>query len=267
MRNPALRDVYVLDAYPFHPGLLALLGAPFRTRRLHDWAELLETAPHAPASAVFVVDPYAGAPRGLSPRLGELLRAFPSATVVAVMNLQPESTAEVRALLEMGVSEVIGTGVEDTPEAVAHRLRAAHARRFKRRLEEHFSRRLSGAGHTLLLAMAEAAADGGGVEELARVLRASPRTVAARCRREGLPNPRRLLAWARLLLAGLLLDEAARPVASVALACGYTTDAALRRTLREFLGKSPTALRREGAFEAAARAFGRELREGRAGVA
>jgi AraC-like DNA-binding protein len=68
------------------------------------------------------------------------------------------------------------------------------------------------------------------------------------------------MAWMRILLAAEMLDEPGRTVASIADACGYASDTALRTTLNMQLGKTPKVLRREGALAAASGAFLRELR-------
>ncbi|HEX8274019.1 MAG TPA: helix-turn-helix domain-containing protein [Longimicrobiaceae bacterium] len=260
MRGYATRPLYVQKSLPLYPPLLAELRDRFHLRALDGWDDVLRAVPAAPASAVFVVDPFDGPGGAPAPGLRTLLAAHPSTTVVAVLDVGPDSGGAVRNLLGWGVADVVALGVEDTPGAVRERLLGAHARRLKGKAETALAPHLSAGGHALLLAAVEAAADGGGAGELARVLRASPRTVAAWCRRERLPNPRRLLAWARLLLAAALLDEGGRTVAQVARACGYTTDGALRRALRTFPGRGAAALRREGAFAAAALALAAELR-------
>lgn len=264
MRGYATRPLYVQKSLPLYEPMLAELRDRFHLRPLDGWDDVLHSVRAAPASAVFLVDPYEAGSGVLAPGLRSLLAAHPSATVVTAMSVGPDSGGAVRTLLGWGVADVVALGVEDTPDAMRGRLLDAHARRLKRMLETALASRLSAGGHTLLLAATEAVADGGGSGELARVLRASPRTVAAWCRREGLPNPRRLLAWVRLLLAAALLDEGGRTVARVAWACGYTTDAALRRALRTFTGRGAAALRGEGAFATAARALAAELRAERA---
>lgn len=265
MQRHATRPLYVHRSLPLYERMPAELRDHFHLRALDGWDDALHAVRAAPASAVFLVDPYEAGSGALAPGLRTLLAAHPSATVVTAISLGPDSGNTVRTLLGWGVADVVALGVEDTPDAMRARMLGAHARRLKRMLEPALAPLLTVGGHTLLLAAAEAAADGGGSGELARVLRASPRTVAAACRREKLPNPRRLLAWVRLLLAAALLDEGGRTVAGVARACGYTTDGALRRALRTFPGRGAAALRREGAFAAASRVFAAELRESRAG--
>jgi AraC-like DNA-binding protein len=118
---------------------------------------------------------------------------------------------------------------------------------------------MSGRARTLLMAAAEVVSMGGRGRDLARSLHLSERTVLRWSERSGLPPPRRLMAWMRILLAASLLDDPGRTVLSVAFACGYSSDSSLRRAMQDFLGTIPTTLRREGAFSRASRLFLEEL--------
>ncbi|HEX5726592.1 MAG TPA: helix-turn-helix domain-containing protein [Longimicrobiaceae bacterium] len=245
------------------PGSSSLAAASkgFDVRWGFRWEELSAALRGAPPSTLVVVEAYAGErPGDVFPRIRELLRRFPSVPVVAVLPFRPDTVADVAVLLEWGVSEVVALGADATPRAVRARLRHAHARPFKRRLETALSRYVSGEGRVLLMAAAEVAVEGGGARELARRLRVSPPTVTERCLRADLPPPRQVQAWLRILLACSLLDDPGRTAASVAYACGYSTDRSLRRAIRSFLDTDTTALRSAGAFEAASRAFNEVLR-------
>lgn len=99
--------------------------------------------------------------------------------------------------------------------------------------------------------------------DLAKTLHLSRRTLLRWCQRAGLPAPRRLLAWMRVLLAAELLDDPGRTVLSVAHTCGYSSDSGLRRITQKFLGASPTELREQGAFRLASTAFVEVLNETR----
>ena len=113
---------------------------------------------------------------------------------------------------------------------------------------------------SLLATAADVAAVAGGSAELAQVLGVTERTVLRWCRRADLPQPRRLMAWLRILLATDMLDDPGRTLGAVARACGYSSDTALRNALRTFLGAAPTELRGH-AFQTAAAGFSRELFE------
>jgi len=263
MKRANTRRVIVLEPAPLRG--LSALAPPYAVEEPVPWEELESVVRGAPPSAVVLVDPYAGArPGERFPRLHELLRRFPSLTVVAALELRSESVGDVLTLLEWGVAEVIDRETEASPRAIHARLRQAHARPFKRKLEAALSPYASSDARNLLLGAAEVAVEGGGAPELARVLRIAPRTLTGRCARADLPAPRQVQAWMRILLACMLLDDPGRTVYAAAYACGYSTDRSLRRAIATLLGTDTTTLRQGSAFAKAAQAFNdllRELRE------
>lgn len=230
------------------------LDAPYAVEPPVGWDEVGDVVKTAPPSAVVLLDPYAGRRPGEAfPRLHDLLRRFPSLTVVAAFPLRAETMADVQTLLEWGVAEVVDTGPEATPRALHARVRQAHARPLKRRLERALATGVGGDARNLLLGAAEVAVEGGGAPELAALLDVAPRTLTERCTRADLPPPRQVQAWMRILLACMLLDDPGRTVYAAAWACGYSTDRSLRRAVGEFVGTGAAELRRGGAFEQAAR--------------
>lgn len=227
-----------------------------------SWNGLREAVISSPPAAILVVDPYAPGPRGapvLSSDLRSLLREFPSATVLAAMDVPPGRSRDLRTLGEWGVSDVICLDEDDTPEAVYRRLRSVEGRTLQALLERTLPPLLSGRARMLMMTAAEVVSIGGKGRDLARRLHLSERTVLRWAERAGLPAPRRMLAWMRILLAAALLDDPGRSVLSVAHACGYSSDSSLRRAMQDFLGTGPSALRKEGAFGRASRVFLAEL--------
>ena len=229
---------------------------------LPDWESLRAIIPDAPPAALLIVDPYASGSKDglqLSQELRALLWEFPSATVVAAMELRSGRSHDVRTLGEWGVTDIIAIGEEDTHEAINRRLRAAQGRPLQNLLQRCLPASMSGRARTLLMAAAEVVSMGGRGRDLARSLHLSERTVLRWTERAALPPPRRLMAWMRILLAASLLDDPGRTVLSVAYACGYSSDSSLRRAMQDFLDTVPTVLRREGAFSRASRTFLEEL--------
>jgi len=241
---------------------LSCVEGPYAVEPPLRWAELEATVREASPASVVLVDPYADGRAGEQfPRLRELLRRFPSLTVVAVLELRTESVGDVMTLMEWGVSEVIDLETEATPGAIRARLRQAHARPLKKRLEAALSQYVPPEARNLLLGAAEVAVEGGSAADMADVLRVTPRTLAGQCTRADLPSPRQVQAWMRILLACMLLDDPGRTVYSAAYACGYSTDRSLRRAVQTLLGKDTTTLRRGSAFTAAMRSFNDTLLE------
>jgi AraC-like DNA-binding protein len=248
----------------FRERVRRIVAKSFDVTFLPDWESLRAALPDTPPAALLLVDPYTYPGRD-GPQLAQELRAlmweFPSATVVAAMELLPGRSHDVRTLGEWGVTDILAIGEEDTQEAMTRRLRSAQGRPLQNLLQRCLPASLSGRSRTLLMTAAEVVSLGGRGRDLARALHLSERTVLRWSERAALPPPRRLMAWMRILLAASLLDDPGRTVLSVAYACGYSSDSSLRRAMQDFLGTIPTTLRREGAFSRASARFLDELAE------
>jgi AraC-like DNA-binding protein len=224
-----------------------------------DWAELLQAIHASPASAVLVVDPYAVSRASIAPQLGELLSAFPSIPLIAAVRLSPERLPHIVKLGTLGVSDVIAIGHDDTPSALRIRLQQTTGRPLKALLDSVLPPRTSARTRALVDSAADVVASAQHGRDLALALGISRRTLLRWCQREKLPPPRRLLAWMRILHASELLDDPGRRVLDAAQATGYSSDSGLRRVTMNFVGRSPSELKRLGAFRLAARAFLAEL--------
>lgn len=236
------------------------LPRPFSVEIASDWRELLATVPRLPPSAIVLLDCTPEGRSGRVPaRLWELLLEFPSVAIVAAVDVPSVAPALVGQLLSRGVADVLDLSLEDTPALAERRLREAHARPFKRSVEDSLDRYPSARARTIIRAAAHVAATGGSAAELAAQFNVVPETVADWCAAAALPPPRRLQAWMRVLLAAFLLQEPPRAISAVAIACGYTTDRALRRAFNRFLGVDARTLRGQGAFQTAMREFNQDL--------
>jgi AraC-like DNA-binding protein len=236
-------------------------GDEYEYQVLGGWDELIQAIRDSPPASLLVVDPYAGPGGegrnglGLSHQLRVLLADYPSAAVIAAMEVRPERFEDLRTLGTWGVVQVISLDHDDTAFSIAKRLHAARGRPLRALLEEVLPPETSGRARAILEAATDVVIVGEHGRDLAGSLHLSRRTLLRWCESAGLPAPRRLLAWMRVLLACALLDDPGRTVLSVAQACGYSSDSGLRRITQKFLGASPTDLRERGAFEVAAAAF------------
>jgi AraC-like DNA-binding protein len=231
-----------------------------------DWGALEEAVREGPPAAMVLVDPYDSGGEGvgageLSPRLKELLQAYPSTAMIAAMPVRPETHEDVRQLGRWGIVQVIGIGHDDTVAAIARRLDGARGRPMRALLEQVLPPETSGRARAIIDAAADVVAMGEHGRDLAETMHLSRRTLLRWSQRAGLPPPRRLLAWMRVLLACELLDDPGRSVFSVARTAGYASDSGLRRITQKFLRASPTDLRAWGAFPRASTAFVTELAE------
>lgn len=258
-RSPRVpgRRVLVLGRDALEP-LFADLAVP--VQRVRDWPELFALLVREHPASIAVVDPGFDE-RGTRGTFWELLSRFPSATVVPVLIAGPDEVGRMREMIAGGVSEIINLSVDGEP-VVRYRLQEAHARPFKRKLEGELTRFVDPDARILLAAAAEVAVGGGGAGELAEKFAVHRRTLVRWCARCALPEPRRLQAWMRVLLASQLLDDPGRTMEDVAVACGYTTDRSLRRIIKGLLKLDidVRVLRRTGVFTTAAQSFNEELR-------
>jgi AraC-like DNA-binding protein len=254
------------------PRTLLVIGSPqlapflrtgdgYHVREVDGWREVAAVATREPPSTLVLAEPFTADGR---PDLGmrDFLLRMPSLPVVAAVDLGHAPVPSTREILGWGISELLDLGLDRAPDSLICRLDSAHARPFKRRVDSGVSRRAPARARTLIQAAAAVAVDAGLAEDFAHMLGVQMKTMAGWCRRHGLPAPRRLLAWMRVLLAMMLLEEADRTWRSVAAGCGYTNDANLRRTLTAMLGQVPTGQARQTwTFAHGITAFNRELTE------
>ena len=244
LASPALR--------PF-----TFMGGEYHVRVL-DWAALTAAARQARPSAAVLVDGFTSREPEPDPRLKDLLKAAPSLPVLVAFDLASAQARGVRLLADLGVSDFVDLPIEHNPSSLLVRLQSTHARPLKRRLENGLPD-ISPHALTLVTGAAGVVADGGLSTDLARKFGVSERTLSGWCARTGLPSPRRLLAWQRVLLATALLEEPWRTMQDTARAVGYTDDSTFRRAAAALLGQR---LRRgDPPFDAALAAFEAELKK------
>lgn len=235
---------------------LRQLRGAVRVREVADWDTLAGVLPLQHPSSVVVLDPY-DQPDTPSAFFWKLLERFPSVAIVPAFEALPERVPDMRAMMAAGASEILNLDREDAARVAAARIRSASARPFKRRMDAVIARRAGVEARTILTAAAEVAVRGGGPNDLAAAFGVRAKTLCSWCGAHGLPLPRRLLGWLRILLAAQMLEDAGRTRATVAAACGYRTDRSLRRIIQRFVGPALG----EPLFDAASRAFSLELRE------
>jgi AraC-like DNA-binding protein len=243
-------------------------GNDYEYQDIPDWQAMNEAIYDAPPSAIALVWPYeidAGAPvqraraGRLAAELQMILGEFPSLAVLAALEVSADRHEDIKTLGRWGVVQVISEDHDDTPFAIAQRLESARGRPLRALIEHVLPPETSGRARAIVEAATDIVTAGQHGRDLAIVLHLSRRTLLRWCQRSGLPAPRRLLAWMRVLLACELLDDPGRTVLSVAHTCGYSSDSGLRRITQKFLGASPSDLREEGAFRLAAEGFVKQL--------
>lgn len=239
----------------------------FQFVQVADWEEMEEVIRSAPASAVAVVDPLDAASSAptVSADLLAMLHLYPSMTFIPALEAGPGAFDVVRKLGAAGAVQIICTDEDTAPIAIRRRIESARGRPLKTLIGGSLDPSTSGAARAILNATVEVVLDGAGSEQLARNLFITTRTLLRWCRKGGLPAPRRLLLWVRLLLAAEMLDDPGRSISDVALSCGYSGDGGLRNAFKSTVDITPGRLRDLGAFEIVSKGFLEALREARSG--
>ena len=238
------------------------LGSSFRLHELGGWDELRDALRRCSPDAIVLVGPHAdtnhiGGPP--SSELRQLLREFPSSPVFAAFRVTDAHIDSMRLLMSWGVAEILNTRRKLKWPAVLRRLDAARGHRMRLLLRYDLPHSLPSRARALLSVAADVVAAGGKTPELAERLQTGERTLNRWCSKVDLPEPRRLLAWLRLLLAADMLCEGERTVAAVARACGYASDASLRNALRMVAKTTPAEVKARGVRSTVAGPFCAEL--------
>ncbi|HEX8450953.1 MAG TPA: helix-turn-helix domain-containing protein [Longimicrobium sp.] len=260
--------LYLLhDAPEVEAALRRNLGPTCRLRVVADWTTLREALKRCAPNSVVVVNPYLAAtpPGALSEQLFRMLAQCPSSPVVVAFEVIPDRISDLRCLHQWGVADALDLGEELTSSGILHRFAAVRHHRIRVVLKRALPRSLPMRARALITAAAEVVSDGGQTTDLAERLQLTERTLLRWCLKSGLPQPRRIFVWMRLLLAADMLCEGnRRSVAAVARACGYASDASLRHAFKAVVKTTPAEVKEKGAHATIALPFRDELAKARA---
>ncbi len=219
-------------------------GAPAQLRVVTRVAELRD-ALDARAYALVVVEPRDADDVSTEEAVRALRARHPDLPVVGQVAYRRGMSPEILALARAGIHELIVADVDDA----AHVLRTTLARAARRSVAERVLADVLPlvplAALPVLRYTLEHATDAPDVPALARALGVTRQTLAARLRAAGLPGPRTLSIWSRLLLAGELLAGEGRAVDHVALALDFASANAFRNLLRRYADLGPGDVRRD----------------------
>jgi len=180
----------------------------------------------------------------------QIRRERPQLPVVAYLDPSANQASTIPRITEAGVHEFIIPGYND--EGVRLRAAVLSARRYC--AAGYVLGRLAGALPTRLLRFAEAImADPlriDSVPALAAAAGVHRKTLYNWCRLTGFFSPGDLLLWSRLALVAHYLGTTRCSVELIARDLGYTSDTALRNTLKRKLGLTATELRDRGGLDA-----------------
>ena len=228
--------------------LQAVLGPLLDTHSVaatRSWARLAWLVRERPAT-VLVLD--SGAlPVHLTEdaAVGELRRRYPSVAALLIVRPGADPVSLFR-LGRAGLSSLVLLPVDALAGDVARAMRTVLMKGtgsfVQRAVSPYLPRRESWAIRVAL----EAVQRGWRTEELAARLGLTRAHLSVRLKNVGLPSAGHLLIWAKLLHAGGWLTDPGRTAESVSRQLEYSSGAAFRRTLRTYLGATPTEVREGG---------------------
>lgn len=155
----------------------------------------------------------------------------------------------------LSVDGVILAGRGDDHRQMREAVRIALSASVAGRVADVLQGRIPSVGLLVLQWAIEHAQGHPGVAELAAGLCVSRSSLTRELRVLGLPPPRRLLLWGRLLQAARLMEREGSTVEAVAHRLGYSTASGLRRALVRHVGCPPGELGTRGGLSLVLRAF------------
>lgn len=225
-----------------------------------SWPALWETATRRSLEGS-VVDPYNVFDPVALPELLHFRRRFPALALIVYGDFTGREL-DLYHLGRMGVDGIILPGRDESPRDLKNRVEVALSSSLAKRVADALDGILPDVGVRCIRWAIQNADENPQVSDLASAIRISPRALSRELRALGLPAPRHMLLWGRLVQAARMLDETNATVEDVAFRLGYATGASLARALREHAGVSPTELLGpEGGVDRILGAFVTSIRE------
>jgi AraC-like DNA-binding protein len=221
-------------------------------------AQLLPLAAGTRASAI-IAEPRDRHREDVSTVVAAVRGGLPSVPVIAYIADRDTSAGDILAMARAGVHDLVRVGVDDMGFALGAALAnatASCATETVRGEIEHLVPPEAWPFVSWCLTRAHGAIS---IRAAADALGLDRRTLVRRLDRAGLPHPRRIAGWCRVIAAARLLDEPVYTVEQVALRLDFPSGTALRNMLRRYTGLRPRELRENGGARCVMHLLEREL--------
>lgn len=213
-----------------------------------SWGRLLYLVKERPVTGV-ILDGEALVPSGvgITAAVADMRARFPSVPVIFVARPQTDPHTLLR-LGRAGIESLVLVSLDNIPaslpRACGQAYRQGTTSLVTRSLSPYLPVRET---HTLRVAL-EGVTRGWSAERLASFVGLSRPHLSERLKGAGLPSAGHLLVWARLLHAGRWLGDPDRSAESISRQLEYSSGAAFRRALRNYVGATPTQTQDAGGF-------------------
>ncbi len=182
------------------------------------------------------------------PAIAALRQRFPSLPILAYVGLTPQEVRGLVAATRAGVNSAIVEGVDDAVGVLGARLTAAGSGQTSELIMDAVRPLVPPSVWPFFRCCAIHGVRPIDVTDAAKTLGIDRKTIRNRLVRAGLPPPRSVIAWNRLLHAARLLDDPGRRVEHVATILEFPSASAFDNMLRRYAALTPGELRTRGAF-------------------
>lgn len=196
----------------------------------------------------------------VAPVVARLTAGPSSVPVIAYITFPGTLPNDIVDVVRAGASDLVREGFDDAGVAFRAALRTSAVRAAAHVIQRDVERMVPPAAWPVIAYALSHADRDLTVAGLAGALGVHRRTVARRLKAVGVPGPRALIGWCRLIMAAWMLEGTTRTVESVALALDFASTGALRNALRRYVALSVSDVRHRDGFRRVADAFACQFR-------
>jgi AraC-like DNA-binding protein len=212
-----------------------------------SWERLLWLVRERPVTVV-VLDSGVGKDLAEDAAVGDLRRRFPSLSTVFIARPQTDPISLFR-LGRAGIGGLVLLSADALSEGVAQAMRESLRDGTEAIVTRALSARVPPRESAALRLALEGVQQGWSSEELAAQLGLTRPHASVRLRACGLPSTGHMLLWAKLLHAGRWLADPGRTGESVSRQLEYSSGAAFRRALKNYVGLTPSQVKSLGGLK------------------
>jgi AraC-like DNA-binding protein len=184
---------------------------------------------------------------------------MPTVPVIAYFADDRVSSGDILAMARAGVHDLVRAGFDDVSGAFAAVLASATAACAASSVRVELERLVAPDAWPFVSYCLTRANAPISIRAAADALGLDRRTLVRRLQRAGLPPPRRIAGWCRVIVATRLLEEPIYTLEQAALRLDFPSGTALRNMLVRYTGIGPREIRENGGIHCALHLFRREL--------
>ena len=220
--------------------------------------ELLSLAAATQASAI-IAEPRDRLGDEVSAVISSIRSGLPSVPVIAYVADDRATSSDILAMARAGVHDLVRKGFDDVGFALGTALASATASCATETARTELESLVSVDAWPFVSYCLTRAHTPISIHAAAEALGLDRRTLVRRFERAGLPQPRRIAGWCRVIAAVRLLDEPIYTLEQAALRLDFPSGTALRNLLLRYTGLRPREIRENGGVRCVIHLFKREL--------